>query len=146
MPLTSGVRGEQVNLASLRIEGDDRILAALVENLELSVDTQWKKGQSLHSGGTHSTSGFCAVIADAPSLSVLLSQIRTFITRYQEFLDANSPSKLDGELSIGISCGSSDQIVGSVILGAEDLRRLGATDLALSVSAYPTSDDANIGG
>jgi hypothetical protein len=130
-----------VNLASLRIEGDDRMLSALVDSLDLSVDTRWKNGQSLRSGGTHSSSGFCATIADAPSPSVLLSLIREFIEKYQKFLDSNIGSSLDGEISVGISCGESGQFIGSVVLGAEDLLRIGKANLSLSVSAYPTSED-----
>ena len=130
-----------MHIASLRIEGNDQVLAALIAYLELSIDTEWRKGQSLRSGGTHSTSGFCAAIADTQSSSVLLAEVRKFIARYQEFVDANAAAKLHGELSIGVSCGSSEQSVGSVFLGAEDLGRLGKAGLSLSVSAYPTSDD-----
>jgi hypothetical protein len=135
-----------VNLASLRIEGDDRALTALIDGLDLSVDTQWKKGQSLRSRGTHSTSGFCAAISDAPSPNALLSQIRDFIERYQKFLDGNPGSMLVGELSVGISCGNSDQFVGSVVLGAEDLLRIGKANLSFSVSAYPASEDEGPSG
>jgi hypothetical protein len=135
-----------VNLASLRIEGEDELLASLVNDLGLAVDTQWKKGEPIRSGGTNSTSGFCATIGDASSPGKLLSQIREFVAKLEEFVDGKDRSGLAGEVAVGISVGDPEMYIGSFMLGASDLLRLGQVNLSLSVSAYPTSDEANING
>jgi hypothetical protein len=50
---------------------------------------------------------------------------------------------LSAELSVGVTVGDSDQFVASVALSASDILLLGSLGIALSVTAYPTSDEAN---
>lgn len=129
-----------MNLATLRIEGEAGLLSALMKDLTFVVDSQWREGDRLRSGGTHSTSGFCATITEASSPSKLLPKIRTFIAEYEKFLEGKDRTTISGELAVGITIGETGQHIGSVLFGASDLLRLGQLNLALSVSAYHASD------
>src|SRR5262245_14721944 len=50
---------------------------------------------------------------------------------------------LSGEMAVGLTVGESAQYVAFVELAAADMLELGLLALALSVAAYPTSDDAH---
>ncbi len=132
-----------MNLVTLRVEGADQALDGLVRILRLEVDARWKGGDPKRTGGHHASSGLNATIADAPNSEQMRHGIRTFLAdckaRNVSFLDLG----LSGEVAVGISVGDSEQYVGSLELAASDLHALGFLGLALSVAAYPTSDEAN---
>jgi hypothetical protein len=50
------------------------------------------------------------------------------------------------ELAIGVTAGDSQQFIAVVDFSVADLRDLAALHIAVSVAAYPTSDEANAGG
>jgi hypothetical protein len=54
--------------------------------------------------------------------------------------------QLKGELSLGVTVGDSDQLPAHLDLSAEDLLLLGTIGIALSIAAYPISDEANGSG
>lgn len=132
-----------MNLATLRVEGTEEALASLRDTLCLEADATWKKGEPKRRGGHHSSAGFNATIADASTPGEMIVAIRKFFAKCQEQgVGFVSPS-LSAELSVGVTVGDSDQFVASVNFSASDILLLGSLGIALSVAAYPTSDEAN---
>lgn len=132
-----------MNLATLRVEGTDEALQALCNLLGLEADSAWKKGEPKRRGGHFSISGWSATIADAQNPSEMVVAIREFVTQCKARNLVFSGSDLSAELAIGVTVGDAEQFVASVDLSASDLLSLGALGIQFSISAYPTSDEAN---
>ncbi len=132
-----------MNLATLRVEGTEEALASLRGTLRLEADATWKKGEPKRRGGHHSSAGFNATIADASNPDEMIVAIRNFSAMCKEQGVSFVRPSLSAELSVGVTVGDSDQFVASVALSASDILLLGTLGIALSVTAYPTSDEAN---
>ena len=130
-----------MNLVVLRMEGDQKALDALAQRLSLNVEQEWKAGERRRNGSAHMSSGLSATVADTPTPSELVSELRSFLARCKEL--GVSFSGVRAELSVGITVGDSSQFVAHVALSNADLGMLAERGLTLSVSAYPTSDEAN---
>lgn len=133
-----------MNLATLRVEGTDEALQALCNLLGLEADSTWKKGEPRRRGGPFSISGLSATIADAQTPSEMVVAIREFVAECKaRNLVFFSGSDLSAELAIGVTVGATEQFVACVDFSASDLLSLGALGVALSIAAYPTSDETN---
>lgn len=130
-----------MNLAMLRVEGADVALDALRVSLGLAIDSSWKKNEPKRRGGHYSSSGLNATIADAANPHEMVVAIREFITQCKAKNIAFSDANLSAEISIGITVGEAVQFVTCVDLSACDLLSLGKLGIALSVAAYPASDE-----
>ena len=132
-----------MNTATLRALGSDSALDSLRDALDLSIIREWKKGETRRLGGVYEISGFNAdVVADAENPSSLVEEIRGFLNRCLSNRILFSSSDLSSQLDIGVSVGGSEQFTASVVFSPEDLESFSKLGLELSVSAYPTSDDA----
>jgi hypothetical protein len=132
-----------MNLVTLRVEGTEEALASLRGALRLEADATWKKGEPTRRGGYHSSAGFNTTIADASNPDEMIVAIRNFFAMCKEQGVTFVRPSLSAELSVGVTVGDSDQFVASVALSASDILLLGSLGIALSVTAYPTSDEAN---
>ena len=132
-----------MNLATLRVEGADDSLESLKSAISLSIDTEWKKGDKRRNGVSHELSGFSATVADAKNPSELIRIVRAFLAQWKERSIVISSRGLEAELSLGITVGDSEQFVASIELSPSELVELGGCGIALSITAYPTSDEAN---
>lgn len=130
-----------MNLATLRIEGDDAALTSAVTQLGLSVDTRWRKGEPRHRGGTHQLSGLNATVADSDNPNAMIQSVREFLAKCQASKFSFIASGLSAELAIGVSVGDSEQYVGFVEVPSSDLTALGSLGVSLSFAGYPTSND-----
>lgn len=133
-----------MNLAVLRVEGDDQILDALCAALWLDVDSRWKKGEARRKG-THATSGICMTIADAETPAEMVQAIRKFLFESKDKGIAFSCPDISAAISIGVTVGDSVQFVACLDFSAADLWQLASLGIALHFCAYPTSDEANAG-
>ena len=131
-----------MNVATLKVEGEEPALSALTTTLPGRADTQWLKGERGRSGVVYALSGFNVTVAEAPNPRALVSELRKFLTQCKE-RKLDFRKGLTAELSIGFTVGDSQQFVASVDLSPADLSTLAACGIALSVTAYPTSDEAN---
>ena len=131
-----------MNLATLRVEGNDVSLATMLSSLALEPDQSWTKGEPRRVG-TYSSSGFNATVADAENPGELLLDIRAFLVTCRERRDVLRALSLSMELHIGFTVGDSEQFVASLDFRPDDLAALGELGIALCVTAYPTSDEAN---
>lgn len=132
-----------MNLATLRIEGDDAALTSAMTQLGLEVDTRWRKGEPRNRGGIHEFSGLNATVADADNPKAMIQSVREFLAKCQETKFSFIASGLSAELAIGVSVGDSEQYVGFVEVQSSDLTVLGSLGVSLSFAGYPTSDEAN---
>lgn len=132
-----------MNLAMLRIEGTDEALQTVRNTLGLVPDSMWKQGEPKRRGGFFSSSGLSATITDAKNPGEMLVAIREFIADCKARHFVFSGAGLSAELSIGVTVGDTGQFVACVDFSASELLSLGALGVELSISAYPTSDEAN---
>lgn len=132
-----------MNLATLRVEGDEATLLSLVNRLGLDIDTSWRKGEPQRRGGEHQSSGFCATVADAENPNEMLRRIRDFMKKCRAAEISFMSEGLSAELAVGVTVGDSEQFVAFVDLSVADLASLGELGIGLSFAAYPTSDEAN---
>ncbi|MGO4152579.1 hypothetical protein [Cupriavidus sp. YAF13] len=135
-----------MNLATLRVEGDDETLALLCDALGRNFDNTWKKGEPKRRGGTHTLSGFGLTLADSDNPGEMVASIRQFLAECKVLGLAFSGTNLSSELAIGVTVGDSVQFVAFVDLTVADLSLLCSLGINLSVAAYPTSDEANATG
>jgi hypothetical protein len=131
-----------MNIATLRIEGEEPALSALTGTLPGHADAQWLKGERGRNGVVYALSGFSVTVAEVPSPRALVSEVRQFLTQCKA-RKIDFRNGLTAELSIGFTVGGSRQFVASVDFSPADLASLAACGIALSVTAYPTSDEAN---
>jgi hypothetical protein len=132
-----------MNLATLRVEGADSALDSLKKALSLECDTQWKKGDKRRNGSLHTSSGFNATVADAINPRELESRIRSFLAECNNNNIVFPGLDLMAELAVGFAVGDSKQFVAGVEFSPSDLLLCATCGITLSVTAYPTSDEAN---
>jgi hypothetical protein len=132
-----------MNLADLRLSGNDESLDDVVEKLNLTVASRIKAGDPRRGGGVHLTSGLSISIADAASPGAMLKQIRAFLAMCQKAGPTQFTNGVEAELSIGVTVGDSIQYIASVDFSSTELLEIATLGLALSITAYPTSDEAN---
>jgi hypothetical protein len=135
-----------MNLAILRVNGSDRALETLRTTLFIEPYDVWKKGDYLSiskRGKTHLSSGFSISVADAENSGAMFTSIREFLARCKKQGLQFSGTDLKAKLSIGFDVGDSVRYVGVLNFPPSDLLLLAQLGLTLSVSAYPTSDEAN---
>jgi hypothetical protein len=131
-----------VNLATLRVEGDEGALTTMLSSLALEPDRSWKKGERRRVG-TYSSSGFNVIVGDAENPRELIVTIRTFLATCRDLRDVFRAPSLSVELDIGFTVGDSQQFVAGLSFDPADLAALADLGIALCVTAYPTSDEAN---
>lgn len=131
-----------MNLATLRVEGSNAEIEALKTSLPLDIETSWKEGEAMRRG-VHRASGFNTTVADTENPKQLVEAVREFLAECKNRSIEFSNPNLTAELSIGIAVGDSVQFVASVDFTTYDLEALAALGIALSITAYPTSDEAN---
>ena len=132
-----------MNLATLRVEGADGTLKSLIKSMSFECDAQWKKGDKRRNGSEHASSGFNATVADARNPGELIILIRSFLAQCQEKNIVFPSLGLSAELAVGFTVGDSEQFAGGVEFAPPDLLLCAECGMTLSVTAYPTLDEAN---
>jgi len=131
-----------VNLAVLRVEGERDALNGLLALLRRKPDAQWREGELKRRGGRYERSGFGLTVADAPTPHDMVIAVRQFLTECSVLGISFPKQDFTTELSVGVTVGDSAQFVASMELTGDDLM-MSNLGLGLSVTAYPTSDEAN---
>jgi len=131
-----------MNIATLRVEGNESSLESLASLLPGRADQQWFKGDRRRSGGEFELSGFSIIVVEGENPHLLLSQLRAFLRQCRE-RGVVLPVDTSAALSIGVTVGEPQQFAASIDLSREDLKSLAQFGAPLSITAYPTSDEAN---
>ena len=134
-----------MNLATLRVEGEDSALAQVTDALALEVDAQWKVGEKNPQGKPNAASGFNATVADAESRTDLETRVRALLERCRRKQISFKLSGLTAQLDIGLRVGTAQQFSAGVEFTPVDLQIFGEIGLELRVSAYPCSDETKDG-
>jgi len=125
-----------MNLALLRVEGEDEMLELIAQHMDLKPEQRWRAGEESREGVPYRSSGFSTTVADTPTQREMLSTIREFLatckSRSTDFLDVQA------ELSIGVTVGDETQYVATLDFGPSILRQLADLGISLSVAAYPS--------
>ena len=124
-----------MNLALLRVEGEEEMLELIAQHMDLKPEQRWKAGEESRSGAPYRSSGFSTTVADSANQREMLVRIREFLatckSRSTDFLDVQA------ELSIGVTVGNEEQYVATLDFGPSLLRQLADLGITLSVAAYP---------
>ena len=124
-----------MNLALLRVEGEEEMLELIVEHMELTPEQRWKAGEERRTGLPYRTSGFSTTVADSANPAAMLARIREFLqtckSRSTDFLDVQA------ELSVGVTVGDDAQYIAVLEFTHTVLRQLADLGITLSVAAYP---------
>jgi len=132
-----------MNLAILRVHGTDDALHLLRAALPIAADNAWSQGEKKRRGGHFTSSGFSLTVADQANPGAMVSSIRAFLADCQPHEALFRDPEISAELSIGVTVGEDAQFVAVVDLSHADLHALAKLRMALSVSAYPSSDEDN---
>jgi hypothetical protein len=132
-----------MNISTLIIEGHDTQLNAIEVLIPLSHVSRWTKGDPRRFGKVYASSGFSVIVADTENPGALVSRIREFLASCIAKGLVFSAQNLTAELSIGFTVGDSEQYVAGIEFSPTDLSMFAECGIALSVTAYPTSDEAN---
>jgi hypothetical protein len=135
-----------MNIAVLYVRGSDEGLDSLVKLLGLSETSRWKLGDPLRSGKKHQSSGIKFDLADVATPLDLVHAVRHFLRNWQTKMISLSALGLESELSVGATVGDSAQFTAHFEFSVDDMFMLGTMGIALSIAAYPTSDEANKSG
>ncbi len=73
----------------------------------------------------------------------MLREVRHFLAKCQKVGPDLFADGIEAELSIGVTVGDSIQYIASVDFSSTELREIATLGIALSVTAYPTSDEVN---
>ena len=125
-----------MNLALLRVEGEEEMLELIIEHMDLKPEQRWKAGEERRTGQPYRTSGFSTTVADSPNPAQMLVRIRAFLetckSRSTDFLDVQA------ELSVGVTVGDDEQYTAVLEFTHTVLRQLADLGITLSVAAYPS--------
>ena len=130
-----------MNLATLRMSGDDDALADIAKSLGLVICRKWNVGEVNRAGQARDKSSINAELADAENREELEKAIRVFFRECQAKRISFARAGLFAELDVGIGVGLEKQFTGGVGFTPSDLEIFGEIGLELKVSAYPFSDD-----
>ncbi|MBD8566215.1 hypothetical protein IFU01_18310 [Oxalobacteraceae sp. CFBP 8763] len=132
-----------MNIATLYVYGADANLDRLTELLGSTGTSRWKVGDRLHSGKLHQCSGIAFDLPDSDTPRNLVDEVRRCLSCWHTKGISLAGLNFVGELSFGITVGDSVQFTAHVEFSAVDMLALGSIGIALSIAAYPTSDEAN---
>ena len=133
-----------MNLALLNIAASEAVLDILAEEFLSTPTTRHKVGQEYAFGRrVHKESGISVAISDANTSAQLIEEVEVFFGSMSPVAENNLPKATGRELSVGFSVGDTEQFVGSVSFSPELMAKLAKCGIVLSVTAYPTSDEAN---
>jgi hypothetical protein len=132
-----------MNLALLRVDGPEHVIEAMYRLLGIRPDVTYKQGDVMRNGRVHSSSGFSYTIVDAPNPVALVNGIREFLIECRR-KNLQLSASVSAEIGLGVAVGDSQQFTACVDFSPSDMVLLGTLGFSLSVTAYPTSDEANV--
>jgi hypothetical protein len=132
-----------VNIATLNAEGQLSALQALSAALGMPPSTTWTKGQPRRGGKVHTADGLQIMVADEKNTAELARSIQRFVAKCRERGISFKTETTSAQLSVGFTVGESQQFVAGLEFSAAELRAISECGISLSITAYPTSDEAN---
>ncbi|MGZ8252139.1 MAG: hypothetical protein ACXW1P_06870 [Methylophilaceae bacterium] len=110
--------------------------------MNLDIDVSWKKGEK-RKHKVYESSGLNSTIADTKTPRELVKAVIDFANICKAKNISLATSCISTELDIGIGVGYSEQFIASIIFLPSELNLLSSVGIALSITAYPTSDESS---
>ena len=101
----------------------------------------WHKGDRQHRGRTAVEHGISFILQEQPSWIEALPAVQQFIRSNESMLRSANAEGASIELSVGVTVGEVTSFAPSLDFAPPFLQQLGTLNIALCVSAYPTSDE-----
>jgi len=99
-----------MNIATLKVYGDETALADVRDGLPSEPETAWKKGDLSPSGRTRIDAGFYVTLGTDRNAETLLKQIRAYLYETQARGITFDASNIAAELRVALTTGSSFDI------------------------------------
>jgi len=132
-----------MNIATLYVRGADERLDRLIELLGTTGTSRWAAGDPRSRGKVHEDAGIQFDLSDTDTPTRLIRDVRDTLLSWHAKGVSLILLGLHGEISVGISVGSSAQFSAHIELSSDDMVKIGSIGISLSIAAYPTSNDAD---
>jgi hypothetical protein len=109
----------------------------------LAPDAVWRKGDVGVGGRVSADSGFNKTLFEATSPDLVSVQIVKALQEWRDAAEALVAQGVGSMLDLGIVVGGPHAFTGSVFLDVNALQLLATLKIGLTVSAYPSTDEAN---
>ena len=124
----------------LRVSGLNWQPTEMVARFQIRDASVWRAGDARRRGN-YKDSGFSLSLPEHESWASAKTAIRDLLCAQKHALDAAAVLDLSVELSIGVTVGEENSYAPTLDFEPELLAALHAARVALSVTAYPTSDE-----
>jgi hypothetical protein len=95
-----------MNIATLKVYGDDAALADVRDGLPSEPERAWAKGEAGPSGHAHIDAGFYVTLGADPNAEILLQQIRAYLNECQARGISFDAANIAAELRLAFAAGS----------------------------------------
>ncbi|WP_229218078.1 DUF4279 domain-containing protein [Rugamonas apoptosis] len=124
-----------MNIATLKVHGDEEGLADIRDGLPTEPDHTWHKGDPRPDGRVRIDSGFYLGVATHQDPDVLLRQIRSYLAECSARGIHFERSDVAAELRIAVSHTEGETVVPSLDFELSDLRLLVDMGISLSIAS-----------
>lgn len=124
-----------MNIATLKVYGDEAAVADVRDGLPSEPDSDWKKGDTSPTGRTRLDHGFYATLGTDPNPDALMRQVRAYLHECQARGITFDVAPIQAELRIAFVSAAPDQGSTTLDFTLADLALLLEMGIALSISS-----------
>lgn len=129
-----------MNIAVLRVQGNEKEIAAVKALYPFNIIGEWKKGDSISRTRFFSSSGFNVDLPDANSPVEMLNNIESFFSELSSssinFVSLNLTANLD----VGLGVGECDQYAAGYEISLPLMELALKVGVSISLTAYPVNE------
>ncbi len=128
----------------LRVYGEEFDVDSFLVNNSLTIPFEsYRKGDDDILGNPNMESGFDALLSENESVVDHLAEVRNFLSSNQSLFDQLQSKGAKCIIDLGFTVGGAGQLTQSIPLPVELLGICHQLQVAIEVSAYPSSDEQN---
>ncbi|WP_374583512.1 hypothetical protein [Pseudoduganella sp.] len=124
-----------MNIATLKVYGDEAAVADVRDGLPSEPDSDWKKGDVSPTGRTRIDHGFYATLGTDPNPDALMRQVRAYLHECQARGINFDVAPIQAELRIAFVSPAPEQGAATLDFTLADLTLLLEMGIALSISS-----------
>ncbi|MEE1674287.1 hypothetical protein SNR37_003724 [Agarivorans aestuarii] len=129
-----------MNIAVLRVQGNEKEIDAVKALCPFNIIGEWKKGDSISRTRFFSSSGFNVDLPDASSPVEMLNNIESFFSELSscsiDFVSLNLTANLD----VGLGVGECDQYAAGYEISLSLMELALKVGVLISLTAYPVNE------
>ncbi len=130
-----------MNIAVLRILGDEEDINAIKALHSFDVIGEWKKGDPISKSKTFSSSGFNVDLPDGESPVDMVNKIKSLFNEFQSHSINFVESKLSANLDVGFGVGEDGQFAAEYKISLSLMELALKVGVSISLTAYPVDDE-----